>query len=192
MALQIRKWITIIDDKFEEAGKVADVPLRRVAVVAIVKNPFSNGYQANLSEGIAASEALGQEFGRRLLAAMGDYEVQSYGKAGLVGINGEQEHANALLTSLFADPIREAIGGGKAWVSSVTKVGAPGTLIDIPLAHKDALYVRSHYDALSICLPDGPKPDEVAVIFALANRGRITERCGGLKLEDMKGEDGLV
>jgi hypothetical protein len=192
MNLNIRKWLTFVDHKLEEAGQMADTPLRKVSIVAIVRNPFLGEYKADLSEGIAASEALGAIFARRLLEAFTGYEIQSYGKAGIVGTGGEQEHANALLSSLFADPIRAAIGGGKSWIPSVTKVAAPGTLIDVPLAAKDALYVRSHYDAMTICIPDGPLADEVALIFTVANRGRINARVGGLKFEDMKGLDGLV
>lgn len=192
MKLTIRKWMTFVEHKTEEAGQQADIPLRKLSIVAVAKNPFLGGYQADLSEGIAASEELGVMFGKRLVDEFGDYEIQSYGKSGIVGLNGEQEHANALLSSLFADPIRAVIGGGKAWIPSVTKVAAPGTLIDVPLAAKDALYVRSHYDAMTICIPDGPMPDEVALIFTIANRGRINARVGGLKFEDMKGIDGLV
>jgi hypothetical protein len=192
MNLNIRKWLTFVDHKLEEAGQGADIPLRKLAIVAIVKNPFAGAYQADLSEGIAASKALGEAFGERLLEAFKGYEIQSYGKAGIVGLDGEQEHANALLSSLFADPIRALIGGGKSWIPSVTKVAAPGTLIDVPLAAKDALYVRSHYDAMTLCIPDGPMPDELALIFAVANRGRINARVGGLKFEEMQGIDGLV
>ena len=192
MKLNIRKWLTFVDHKLEEAGQLAEIPLRKVSIVAVAKNPFFGKYSADLSEGIAASEALGGVFAQRLLDAFSGYEIQSYGKAGIVGIGGEQEHANALLSSLFADPIRNAIGGGKSWIPSVTKVAAPGSLIDVPLAAKDALYVRSHYDAMTICIPDGPMPDEVALIFSVANRGRINARVGGLKFEDMKGVDGLV
>ena len=118
--------------------------------------------------------------------------AQSYGKAGIVGLLGEQEHANALLTTAFAEPLRQALGGGKAWISSYTKRAAPGTTIDVPLASKDALYVRSHYDGMSVNLPDAPMPDEIAVIFCVANRGRINARVGGLKLSDAKGQDGLT
>lgn len=192
MNLTIRKWLTFVEHKMEEFGQPADIPLRKLTIVAIARNPFFGAYQADLSAGIAASEALGAEFGKRLVEAFGDYEIQSYGKAGIVGTGGEQEHANALLSSLFADPIRAAIGGGKSWIPSVTKVAAPGTLIDVPLAAKDALYVRSHYDAMTICIPDGPLADEVALIFTVANRGRINARVGGLKFEDMQGVDGLV
>jgi hypothetical protein len=192
MNLNIRRWLTFVDHKLEEAGQMADTPLRKVSIVAIVRNPFLGEYKPDLSEGIAASEALGAIFARRVLEAFNGYEIQSYGKAGIVGTGGEQEHANALLSSLFADPIRAAIGGGKSWIPSVTKVAAPGTLIDVPLAAKDALYVRSHYDAMTLCIPDGPLADEVALIFTVANRGRINARVGGLKFEDLKGLDGLV
>lgn len=192
MKLTIRKWMTFVEHKLEDAGQLADIPLRKLSIVAIAKNPFLGGYQADLSQGIAASEELGVMFGKRLVEEFGDYEIQSYGKAGIVGLSGEQEHANALLSSLFADPIRAVIGGGKAWIPSVTKVASPGTLIDVPLAAKDALYVRSHYDAMTVCIPDGPMADEVALIFTIANRGRINARVGGLKFEDMKGIDGLV
>src|SRR5262245_27983427 len=111
--------------------------------------------------------------------------IQSYGKGGLVGLAGEQEHANALLTTAFADPFRKAIGSGDAWISSFTKVGAPGTSIDIPMNHKDDVYVRSHYDGMTIALADTPMPDEIALIFCIANRGRLNARVGGLTHDEV-------
>jgi hypothetical protein len=110
----------------------------------------------------------------------------------MVGVAGEQEHANALITTTFAAPLREAIGGGKAWISSITKLGAPGTPIDIPLASKDALYVRSHYDGMTITFHDAPLPNEIVVILCLANRGRLNARVGGLAPDKIKGMDGLT
>ena len=110
----------------------------------------------------------------------------------LVGIDGEYEHGNALLTNPAANPVREALGGGKSWVPSTGKRGAPGTCIDIPLAHKDALYVRSHYDTVSATFSDAPNRDELLVIWAFATRGRLHARLGGLKAADIKGQDGLV
>ena len=141
---------------------------------------------------IEASRELGRLLADLAVQALAPYRAQSYGKAGIVGLAGEQEHANALLTTAFADPLREALGGGKAWISSYTKVGGPGTSIDVPLACKDALYVRSHYDGMTLTLPDAPLPDEVAVIFCVANRGRLNARVGGLRFEEVKGQDGLV
>src|SRR5665213_732603 len=110
----------------------------------------------------------------------------------VIGMNGEQEHGVAMLTTVFGNVMREAAGGGKAWISSLTKRAAPGASIDIPLAHKDALYVRSHYDGITITLPDAPLPDEIALICAFANRGRPNHRVGGPKASEIRGVDGLT
>ncbi len=191
MNITIRKWLTFTERKLEEAGQAHAQPLRKTAVVAVVKNPFLPGYQADLSEGVKASAAIGKAMADVLIATLGSDVIQSYGKGGLVGVAGEQEHANALLTVTFAEPIRQVIGG-KAWIPSVTKVGHCGSVIDVPLAHKDALYVRSHYDAMSLCLPEAPLPDEIALIFVVANRGRLNARVGGLTADEVQGRDGLV
>ncbi|ALM81851.1 amino acid synthesis family protein [Bordetella sp. N] len=190
MQIDITKWILINETQPVPPGQEG-APLRKVAVVAVVRNPFKVG-QADLSAGIVASAALGSEMARQLATVFLLDEVRSYGKAGLVGVNGEQEHANALLTTTFANPLRDAIGGAKAWIPSVTKVGPAGTAIDVPLAHKDALYVRSHYDTLTLSLAQAPLPDEIALIFAVANRGRINARVGGLHADDVVGKDGLT
>lgn len=191
-AINIRRWFSFVEHKSVEAGQPHDEPLRKAAVAAIVENPFGAGFRKDLSAGIEASAKLGEQVAKHLLEVFGDYPIQSYGKAGIVGVGGEQEHANALLTSTFAQPIREAVGGGKAWISSMTKVAPAGTPIDVPLASKDALYVRSHYDGITLCIPGAPLPDEIAIIFAVANRGRLNARVGGLALKDIAGQDGLV
>lgn len=190
MELTVRKWLTHVEESIDTKNPKS--PLIKGAVIAILKNPYAGKYQEDLSELIKASTALGQEIGARVRGAMGDHPIQSYGKAGIAGVDGEQEIVNALLTTTFANPIRDAIGGGQAWISSFTKVGGPGTMIDVPLAHKDALYVRSHYDGMSITLHDGPMPDEVAIIFCVASRGRINARVGGLAVDKIQGQDGLV
>lgn len=192
MRLRTRKWYSFVEHEDDEAGGRQAVPLRKVGITAIVKNPYAGQRVEDLRPMIAASEELGREIAQRLVDALGSYGAQSYGKAAIVGLAGEQEHANALLTTTFADPVRNAIKGGKAWISSFTKRSAPGVPIDVPLACRDALYVRSHYDGMTIVLPDAPLPDEIAVIFCTANRGRINARVGGLRFEDLKGEDGLV
>lgn len=183
--IAIRRSFVIVEERREEAGRVADRPLRRVAAVAVVENPYAGRYVEDLKPMIEASAALGRDMAQMALAAFGQHEVQSYGKGGIVGVAGEQEHANALLTTTFANPIRDAIGGGDAWISSFTKKGGPGTLIDIPMNHKDDVYVRSHYDGMSLVLPDAPMPDEVAVIFCMATGGRLNARVGGLTHEDV-------
>jgi hypothetical protein len=183
--IKIRRSFVIVEERKEEAGRIADQPLRRVAAVAVVENPYAGRYVEDLTPMIDASVRLGQEMAQLALSGFGQHEVQSYGKGGIVGVNGEQEHANALLTTAFANPIRDVIGGGDAWISSFTKKGGPGTLIDIPMNHKDDVYVRSHYDGMSVVLPDAPMPDEVAVIFCIANSGRLNARVGGLTHEEV-------
>jgi hypothetical protein len=191
MSLRIRKWFSFVEHQADPSGAQV-VPLRKVAIAAVVENPYAGQQVQDLRPMIADSEELGREMAKMLMSTLGPYQVQSYGKAGIAGLAGEQEHANALLTTTFANPLRDAVGGGKAWISSFTKRGAPGISIDVPLASKDALYVRSHYDGMTVALPDSPQADEIAVIFCVANRGRIGARVGGLTIEDIKGEDGLV
>jgi hypothetical protein len=190
--LEIRKIVTFAEDSLSEAGRPAEPPLRKVAVVAVVKNPFAQRYVEDLSPLTEASLELGRRITSIAKAAMGSFAIQSYGKAGLVGLAGEQEHAVSMLTTVFGNVMREAAGGGKAWISSMTKRVAPGETIDIPLAHKDALYVRSHYDGITLTLHDAPLPDEIAIIAAFANRGRINHRVGGLAAHEIKGTDGLT
>jgi hypothetical protein len=181
----IRRTHVFIEERREDAGQVADVPLRRVAAVAVVQNPYAGRYVDDLGPMIQESIHLGKELGELALAAFGKHEVQSYGKGGIVGLDGEQEHANALLTTAFANPIRDLLGGADAWISSFTKKAAPGACIDIPMNHKDDVYVRSHYDGMSVVLPDAPMPDEIAVIFCIANRGRLNARVGGLTHQEV-------
>jgi hypothetical protein len=192
MKLDIRRLLCFTDHKEVEAGHRHDQPLRRVAPLAIVANPYAGRYVEDLSEAIAASVEVGAVLAKLAVEAMGSYKVESYGKGGVVGLGGELEHANAMLTTTFATPLREAVGGAEAWIPSFTKLAAPGCLIDVPLAHKDALYVRSHYDGVSVTLPpDAPAADEVALIVCLANRGRLNARVGGLNARDIGGKDGL-
>lgn len=192
MPLDVRRWSTLVEEKAVEAGQRSEVPLRKVAALAIVANPQAGRYEADLSGVIADSEAVGALLAKLAIDAMGGLPVESYGKGGVVGLGGEQEHANAMLTTTFAEPLRVAVGGALSWIPSFTKVAAPGGIIDVPLAHKDALYVRSHYDGVTVALPpDAPAPDEVALIVVLANRGRLNARVGGLKAGEISARDGL-
>jgi hypothetical protein len=188
MQMTVKRWLTFI----EETPAPGEEPLRKVAVVAVVANPYAGRFVQDLKPMIEASAELGRLMAERSLQAMGTFKARSYGKGGIVGTAGEQEHVNALLTTAFAEPVRAAMGGGKAWISSMTKRGGPGTTIDIPFNHKDALYVRSFYDGITLTLHDAPLPDEIAIIAGFANRGRINARVGGLRPEDVKGADGLV
>ena len=185
MQLKLRRLISSAETRWAEAGQPAQVPLLRVVVTAVIENPYVDRYVADLSPLVDASRGLGERMAQEAVKVLGGTNVQSYGKAGLVGVRGEQEHANALLTTVFANPFRAAIGG-TAWISSVTKVGAPGTPIDVPLNCIDDVYVRSHYDAVSLCLPDTPMPDEIALIFCLASGGRLNARVGGMSYADAR------
>lgn len=190
----IRKWYLQVEETLaNEPGLPADgQPLRKFVLAACLYNPFAGRHEADLSGFIEPSPLLGAEFGRRIREASGGVAIQSYGKACLVGTDGEYEHGNALLTNPAANPVRDAVGGGKSWVPSTGKRGGPGTAIDIPLAHKDALYVRSHYDTVTATFNDAPSRDELLVIWAFATRGRLHARLGGLQAADVLGKDGLV
>ncbi|WCE09031.1 amino acid synthesis family protein [Pseudomonas sp. JBR1] len=190
----IRKWYSFTEETLaNESGQLADgEPLFKYVIAAAIHNPYAGRFSQSLDELIDASPELGHEFGRRIQALAAGRAIVSYGKACLVGANSEYEHGNAFLTNPAADPVRAALGGGKSWVPSTGKRGAPGVTIDIPLAHKDALYVRSHYDTISASFGDGPASDEVIIIWAFATRGRLHARLGGLTAEAIKGDNGLT
>lgn len=192
MDLHVRRWITIADRILEEGGVPGDPPLIKSCAAAVIGNPYAGTYGDDLTPLIEASGPLGQELGRLAVAGLGGMAPQGYGKAAMVGLAGQQEHANACLTTVFGNALRQAVGGGKAWIPSNTKRVAPGGSIDVPLAFKDALYVRSHYDTMEVGFPDAPLPDELVVLVVVTNRGRIGARVGGLTVDQVKGEDGLT
>lgn len=186
----IRKFIVQAEIEHSREGVAADPPLCRAAAAAVIHNPYAGAYCQDLSEAVEFSAGLGPLLGDMALQALGA-PVASYGKGGIAGLDGSQEHAVMFLSTAFADPFREFVGGGAAWMSSATVVASAGTPLTIPLAHKDALYVRDHYDAFTLYPGDAPRPDEVVAAVALANRGRLNARLGGLAADDVIGEDGL-
>ena len=185
--LVIRKTYTQVEETHLVAGQSDDSgPLKKVAVCAVVANPLAgHGYVSDLSQIVEASYEIGTYLGEGALRVLGE-PAESYGKAGVVGTNGEQEHINAALTSVFGNAFRDAIGGGKAWITSVTKPSSSNATIDIPLAFKDEIWVRSHYDAMTVHLPDAPHPNEMVIIAAVSNRGRINARVGGMTVAEAK------
>jgi hypothetical protein len=189
----IRKWFTCVEETLAtETGALADGdPVRKIVIAAAIRNPYAGRFSDNLGDIVDCSDSLGKEFGSRVIAVAAGQPIESYGKACLVGLNGEYEHGNAFLTQTFADPLRRAVGGGQAWIPSTGKRSSPGGSIDVPLAHKDALYVRSHYDTITVTFTDAPAPDEVVAIFAVATRGRLQARLGGLAATSIEGRDGL-
>lgn len=187
MQLPFLRMSVIVEDKFSEAGRVAETPIRKVAVIGVLKNPHIGQYVDDLKPLITASAGLGDQLAARLMEAVGPHEVQGYGKGGLVGTAGEQEHASALLTTTFATPFRERIGADStAWISSYVKVAAPGATIDIPMNAITDVYVRSHYDGMTLMMAETPMPDEIALIFCVATRGRLNARVGGMTFADSK------
>jgi hypothetical protein len=188
MSYQIRKWVSVVEEICHDSGPVADEPLVKAAVGVVLRNPFAGRYVEDLSPLTADSAGLGTELGRRAASLLGGRPVQGYGKGGIAGVAGEQEHVVACITTVFGDAFREAVGGGAAWISSATKSGSAGVALDIPLAYKDALYVRSHYDAVTLSCPDGPRPDELLVAVAVSSGGRIHHRVGGLSMDEAVGD----
>jgi hypothetical protein len=183
MSLEIRKLLTVVEELRSEGGRRDGEPLRKAAVAVVVRNPYAGSpFSENLSEIVEPSAELGALLGETAVRGLGA-AVESYGKAALVGTGGEQEHAVAIKTSVFGDAFRSAIGGATAWLPSNSKRCAPGTSVDVPLCCKDEVWVRSHYDTITVCVPDAPLPEEIVLIAAVASRGRLNARLGGMSRE---------
>ena len=189
----IRKLVTILDETRREMRRDLANPIRRVVCCAVIENPFAGRYTEDLSLLIDQGEELGALLAARGIAALGipGEQVQSFGKAAVVGEAGELEHAAALLHPKMGAPVRAALGKGPALIPSAKKSGGPGTGIDVPLGHKDAAFVRSHFDAIEARVPDAPRANEILVCLALTDGGRPLPRIGGLQASEIKGEDGL-
>ncbi|APZ54969.1 amino acid synthesis family protein [Salipiger abyssi] len=191
--MKLRKIITQVEETRSEMGRTVTPPARRALAAAVIENPFAGRYEDDLSELIETGAALGTLLGEEALAALGcgAQAVEGYGKAALVGELGELEHAAALLHPRLGAPLRAVIGGGKALVPSSKAIGRAGESLDIPLGHKDAAYVRSHFDGMRLRIADVPRPREIVVAVALQQTGRPLPRVGGLQHREVTGEDGL-
>lgn len=189
----IRKLLVTVEDTLLEMGRPVTPPIRRAVAMAVIGNPFAGRYVDDLSELVDAGEALGALLAGRAVAALGvpGSGLHSFGKAAVVGEAGELEHAAAILHPKFGAPVRAALGKGPALIPSAKKRGGPGTTIDIPLGHKDAAFVRSHYDAVEARVTDAPMRDEILVCLALTTGGRPLPRVGGLTVDEIAGQDGL-
>jgi hypothetical protein len=174
-------------------GQAVATPVRRAAAIAVIENPFAGRYVEDLSPLIDMGEELGKILSERAVAALGidGARAESYGKAALVGVDGEMEHAAALLHPKMGAPVRKTLEKGAALIPSSKKRGGPGAELDIPLGHKDAAYVRSHFDGMQVSVTDAPRANEIVVAVAVTTGGRPLPRVGGLKKEDVKGTDGL-
>lgn len=189
--MDIRKIVTIVDGIHMEAGRVIDPPLRRVVTAAVFANPFAGRYVEDLDDLIEFSSGLSGELAEIAVAQLQGRDVHSYGKGGIVGMDGELEHVAAMLHPKFGAGLREACGGGKAIIPSAKKRGGPGTPLDVPLHYKDAAFVRSHFDAVELRIVDAPGDDELVIAVSVTDGGRPLPRVGGLQVEEIVGEDGL-
>jgi hypothetical protein len=193
MKCKIRKIATFLEETHSEMGRPVSPPTRRAAAVAVIENPFAGRYVEDLTELMEIGEELGGLLTERAVAALGipGPSAESYGKAALVGTDGELEHAAAILHPRMGAPARKALGKGAALIPSSKKRGGPGAPLDIPLGHKDAAFVRSHFDGMEVSITDAPRADEIMVALAVTDSGRPLPRVGGLTKDQIKGEDGL-
>jgi Amino acid synthesis len=193
MSADIRKLAVWVEETRREAGKTLDKPTRKAVAVAVIANPFAGRYEEDLSALIDIGEELGGLLGRRCVEALGiePSQAQSYGKAAMVGEGGELEHAAAILHPKLGAPLRKTVEKGAALVPSSKKMGGPGQVMDVPLGHKDAAYVRSHFDGIEVRLNDAPRANEIMVAVAVTDSGRPLARVGGLTHEQAEGKDGL-
>jgi hypothetical protein len=193
MTAEIRKLVVMVEETEREMGKVIEPATRKAVAAAVIKNPFAGRYVETLDPLMAIGEELGGFLGQRAVAALGvaPSQIESYGKAAIVGEAGELEHAAAILHPRLGKPLREAVEKGAALVPSAKKMGGLGTPIDVPLGHKDAAFVRSHFDAIEVRINDAPRADEILVAVAVTDSGRPLPRVGGLQKHEIKGQDGL-
>jgi hypothetical protein len=188
----VRKTLVSVEEIFHEGGPAAAKPLKRGVILAVIRNPFAGRYVQEIAGFMEDLKPLGLKMANELIAALGGGRkaIEGYGKGAIVGTAGEIEHG-ALWHAPGGYGMREALGGAKAIVSSTKKVGGPGTRLDVPVTHIDASYVRSHFDAIEVGLPDAPRADEIVLALVMTTGPRIHERVGGLKASEIKGEDGL-
>ena len=193
MPADIRKLVVQVDETRKEQGRDIAPPTRRAVAIAVIANPYAGRYSENLDELIAIGEELGALLGQKAVKALGiePGQAQSYGKAAIVGEGGELEHAAAILHPKLGAPLRQAVEKGAALVPSAKKRGTLGTAIDVPLGHKDAAFVRSHFDAVEARVSDAPRAGEIVVAVAVTDSGRPLPRIGGLQVSEIEGKDGL-
>ena len=193
MKADIRKTVVLVEDTRKEMGRAIDPPTRRAVAMAVIANPFAGEYVEDLEPLMEIGAELGGYLGEKAVAVLGiePSAAESYGKAAVVGERGELEHAAAILHPRLGAPLRKAVGKGAALVPSSKKRGGPGTPLDVPLGHKDAAYVRSHFDGIEVRIPDAPAAGEILVAVAVTDSGRPLPRVGGLTTDEAVGEDGL-
>ncbi|MHA1537511.1 MAG: amino acid synthesis family protein [Alphaproteobacteria bacterium] len=193
MKAKVRKFVVVVEETRLEIGQTIDPPTRKAVALAVIENPFAGRFSEDLEGLMEIGAELGEVLGRKAVAALGvaPEAIESYGKAAIVGENGELEHAAAILHPRLGKPLRAEVEKGAALVPSAKKMGGMGTALDVPLGHKDAAYVRSHFDAIEVRLADAPRAGEILVAVAVTDSGRPLPRVGGLTHSEAEGKDGL-
>jgi len=193
MKADIRKIAVWVEETHREMGRDIAPATRKAVAVAVIANPFAGRYVEDLTDLMEIGAELGGLLGDRCVRALGiePHQAESYGKAAMVGENGELEHAAAILHPKLGAPLRAAVEKGAALVPSSKKMGGPGQDLDVPLGHKDAAYVRSHFDGVEVRMNDAPRANEIMVAVAVTDSGRPLPRVGGLTASEAVGEDGL-
>ena len=187
----VRKTALTVEEVFHEGGPAVDAPLRRGAILAVIANPFAGRYVEDIAPFMDDLRPLGLRMARRLADALGGVgAVEGYGKGAVVGTAGEVEHG-ALWHAPGGYAMREVLGEAAAIVPSTKKVGAAGARLDVPVTHKDASYVRSHFDAVEVGLADAPRADELLLALVMTTGPRVHARVGGLAAAEIEGKDGL-
>ncbi len=191
--MEIRKLVTVVEETRIEMDRSINPATRKAATIAVVKNPFAGKYVEDLTELMDIGAELGGMLGKKCLEALGigPEGAESYAKGCLVGLDGEMEHAAAIMHPKMGGPFREALGRGLALIPSIKKRGPAGATLDVPLNHKDAAFVRSHFDGMTVAVEDAPRADELMVVLVVTDSGRPLPRVGGLTKEEAKYEDGL-
>ena len=192
MSVRLRKRVIVLDEIRHEGGPPPETPRLRGAVLAVIANPFAGRHEPDIQPFMDELRPLGLAMADALLAALrvpAD-RIDGYGKGAIVGEDGELEHA-ALWHAPGGYSMRERLPRSAAIVPSTKKVGGPGTRLDVPITHSDASYVRSHFDAIEVGVPDAPRAGEMVVALAMTVGPRVHARSGGLAAEDVQGRDGL-
>ncbi len=186
--MDIRKLVTMVEETRREQGRAVLPAARKAAAVAVIRNPYAGRYDEELEDLQEAGAALGDLLVRRAVEALGidGADIQSYGKAAIVGEAGEREHAAAVLHPRLGRPVRSVVGPAASIMPSTKKIGGPGTVIDCPLHHKNEIWTFSHFDAMEISLADAPRADEILVAVVLSDSGRPLGRMGaGVRVADV-------
>ena len=190
--IEVRKFVTMVEEIWHEGGPVAATPLKMGAIAAVLKNPYAGKYVPDILPMMDALKPFGLEMSKRLIAALGGEpkKIEGFGKGAIVGEAGELEHG-ALWHVPGGYAMRELLGDAKAIVPSTKKVGAPGARLDIPVTHINASYVRGHFNAMEVGVSDAPRANEMVLILVMTTGARVHDRVGGLKASEIKGQDGL-